>query len=116
MVVRELATADGLPAAAVGTTATGMFGSVVGPVGIAVSVGSGGALSVSSATTVCAAWVWIMPTSCVGSTGAGGGADPQALSTRLSMTKRTLITKIRELVYVFMILLEEPGRNKYPGI
>src|SRR5512141_937306 len=106
MVVRELATADGLPAAAVGTTATGMFGSVVGPVGIAVSVGSGGALSVSSATTVCAAFVWIMPTSCVGSTGAGGADEPQALSTRLSTTKRTLVTKIRDLVFVFMGLLE----------
>src|SRR5574338_192594 len=108
MVVRDLATADGLPAAAVGTTATGMFGSVVGPAGGSVAVGGGGALSVRSATTVCAAWVWIMATSCVGSTGAGvaGAEEPQALSIRLSMTKRALVTKIRELVCSFMILVK----------
>jgi hypothetical protein len=49
-----------------------------------------------------------MPTSWVGAGAAvGGGADaPQALSTRLSMIKRTLVTKIRELVYVFMVLLK----------
>jgi hypothetical protein len=47
-----------------------------------------------------------MPISCVGSTGAGGADEPQALTTRLNMSKRTLVTKIRDLVYVFMVLLE----------
>ena len=60
-----------------------------------VAVGGGGALRVSSATTVLAAWVWIMPTSCVG-TGVAV-RRPQAVMTRLSTARRTEVTKIREL-------------------
>jgi hypothetical protein len=80
-----------------------MFGSGVGSVDGSVAVGGGGALRVRLATTVWAAWVWITPTSWVG---AGGADEPQALSTTLSIAKRTQVTKIRELMYVFMVTLE----------
>src|SRR3972149_9930121 len=87
--------AEGSPGAAVGTTATGTLGSGVGPggggvVGAVVGAGgwvgaavAGGALAVSSATTVWAAWVWRAATSWVGA-GVAGWQAPNTKAAAIS--------------------------------
>src|SRR5512139_1334224 len=101
MVVLKLATADGPLGSAVGNTATGMQGLGVGPEGAMVAVAVGGAFRAASATTVWAACVWIMPTSCVG-TGAGVGGVAHALSTRFRITRSMTTTWIGFLLFVYI--------------
>src|SRR5512139_3551617 len=104
MVVLKLATADGPLGSAVGTTATGRLGLGVGPVGAMVAVAVGGAFKAASATTVWAACVWIMPTSCAGTGAVVGAGVAHALSTRLS-ARSMLTIRMGLLRFLFMVFL-----------
>ena len=98
-----------------GMTATGIFGSGVGPgggatvgtsVGGGACVGGGGAFWVRSATTVWAAWVWISAVSWVG---AGVAAGPQALKTRtLMITRLNINALLFACVFLFIRFIYSP--------
>ena len=104
MVVLKLAIAEGPPGAAVGTTATGMFGSGVGPGGGAVvgtavgggaSVGGGGAFWLDlPPQSHC---VWIKAVSCVGAAVGAGAQAPNI--------KAVTITKINGIVKLLFFII-----------